>query len=172
LGDERAKLGSNTTSEAFARLRVKELDHEEDFVGMRNLFNKLNTTGQELRSVYVVNTDGADSSSTVVPSLATSTKMEDVKHVTVKIQGVQVVGLGLWIFKIPEYVYCGANMVCTTLTLMFQEAQVLCATKLHSMPKIFVLQVSDDDEKSGSITLFLLEVTHEALLPPLFDLSY
>jgi hypothetical protein len=148
-----SKIDSRKNRTEYKELIAKKEAHRAEWEGRRNLAADLAMRGAEMKELAVVQTDGADSSKTMCPTLACHTKMEDVRALTVKLQGVSLQGVGLWLFAIPEYLKSGANMLCTCLLLACQKAAVVLRDRGQSMPRKLVVEVDGGSENWNSTTL-------------------
>jgi hypothetical protein len=147
------KIDKGTNLSAYKELVAKKEAHRAEWEGRRNLAADLALSGAEMKKFAVFQTDGADSSKTMCPTLACHTKMEDVQALTLKLQGVALQGVGLWLFAIPEYLKSGANVLCTCLLLACQKAAVVLRDRGQSMPRKLVIEVDGGSENWNVTTL-------------------
>jgi hypothetical protein len=131
--------------------------HENEWSGRRKILGRLEASP----FISYWNTDAADSKKTRVPSLLIQTKSEVVISVVMKLQGVFISGVGLWLFVIPEYVKTGANMVCTVLMLALQKALAYCEETQRVMPASMVLHVDGGSENwNATVVRFCTYLVH------------
>lgn len=156
LTDQITKADPNLNKPGYQKLIADKTRHRAEWETRRQLVAELALRGATMTDLAVIQTDGADSSKTMCPSLACHTKMEDVQSVTVKLQGVDLQGVGLWVFAIPEYLKTGANVLCTCLLLGFQKAADILPSRFQTMPRKLILEVDGGSENWNTTTLRFL----------------